>query len=78
MSAAIIPTLEAAVEIAGAVLPDVIKWILSLIHAGHSPTEAKEIVRRDIQTRQKAYEAARDKDVQALHDKWGDDDATDD
>ena len=50
-------------------LPAVTDLVGSLIAMGKSKEEAAEIVKRDLQSRQAAYEAAKAADDQALEDK---------
>lgn len=64
-------TVRTVAEIAGSLLPDLIAWIKSLIDLGKSPSEAAEIVRRDIRSRVEEYEKAKAADEAALEAKYG-------
>ena len=61
-----------AVRVGAQVLPAVVEWIGDLLRGGASEGEAAEMVRRDIQSRRAAYQAARDADMDALDEKWAD------
>lgn len=52
-------------------LPSVVGLVESLVKAGHSPEEAREIVKRDLESRQAEYEREKAEDEQALGDKHG-------
>ncbi len=52
-------------------LPELIKMIQGLIEGGMSSGEAEEIVRRDIESRKDAYEAAKAQDEDDLNKKHG-------
>lgn len=59
------------IEAGAKVLPSVINLIGSLVAMGKTPDEAAEIVKRDLESRQAAYEAAKAADDAALEAKHG-------
>jgi len=58
---------QTAVEL----IPDVVKLVGSLVDAGMSFAEAKEVARRDIQSRVALYERQKAEDDAALEAKHG-------
>jgi len=62
-----IQTAEAVARIAGAVAPDLFRWIAELFRQGHTEEEVLEIV--NIQSRRERYERERAEDVAALDAK---------
>lgn len=62
-----IQTAEAVARIAGAVAPDLFRWIAELFRQGHTEEEVLEIV--NIQSRRERYERERAEDMAALDAK---------
>lgn len=62
-------TAEAVARIAGAVAPDLFRWIAELFRQGHTEEEVLEIV--NIQSRRERYERERAEDMAALDAKHG-------
>lgn len=62
-----IRTAEAVARIAGAVAPDLFRWIAELFRQGHTEEEVLEIV--NIQSRRERYERERAEDMAALDAK---------
>jgi hypothetical protein len=65
------PGVGIAIEVGSKLLPALVGLVQGLIEAGHSPEEAEAIVRKDIESRAKAYEAAKAEDEAALERKHG-------
>lgn len=62
--------LDIAARVGGSVLPELLGWIADLIKGGHSESEAKEIVRENIQSRRAQYDRERKEDMELLKKKW--------
>jgi hypothetical protein len=60
------PGIMQGIEIGSRLLPSVISLVQGLIEAGHSPEEAEEIVRKDIESRRSQYEKQKAEDEAAL------------
>ena len=60
-----------AIEIGARLLPSLISLAQGLIAAGHSPEEAEEIIRKDIESRRSEYEREKAEDEAALRAKHG-------
>lgn len=62
---------ESIVRVAAELFPDLVDLIGALVRAGKSPEEARDIVRKDIQSRKAQYDHEKSEDEAALEDKHG-------